>query len=173
MLLTTSREWAAQAVLGDEQAFCQLVKACEHTLHAAALAITRSEQDALDCVQEAILKAWNKLPTLRNPEYFSTWLTRIVVTTAINARRKKKSTAPLLTEIPAPDGELSMKLDIRRAVESLDEKTRICTVLYYFEDMTVEQIARVTRSRQGTVKSRLFRARQQLRSVLEGYDHDE
>ena len=71
----------------------------------------------------------------------------------------------------APSVAIDERLDIRRAIDKLDARTRACVVLYYFEDMTVEQIARAVGIRQGTVKSRLFRAREKLRGILEGYDH--
>jgi len=159
------------AAEGDEQAFAELVRASSRTLYSAARAILRSDQDAQDCVQEAILKGWEKLPTLRERRYFTTWLTRITVNTAINMTRRRRPSAPLVIELPARDERHEERLDVRRAVESLDVKTRICTVLFYFEDMSTAEIAQVTGMREGTVRSRLFRARAKLRSVLEGYDH--
>lgn len=164
---------AEKAASGDEWAFAELVHACNQTLYAAAKAILRNDQDAQDCVQEAILKGWSKLPRLRDGNYFSTWLTRITINTAISMARKRKPSVPLLMELPAKGGPSEERLDIRRAIESLDQKTRICTVLFYFEDMSTAQIAKAAGMREGTVRSRLFRARERLRKVLEGYDHDE
>lgn len=162
-----------QAQTGDEQAFSELVRACQGTLYAAAFALLANEQDALDAVQEAVLRGWDKLPTLRERAFFTTWMTRITIRTAINISRKRRPTLPLLTELPAGGGRIDERMDIRRAIESLDEKTRLCTVLYYFEDMSVEQVAQAVGARQGTVKSRLHRARERLRRVLEGYQYDE
>jgi RNA polymerase sigma-70 factor (ECF subfamily) len=159
------------AAEGDEQAFAELVRASSRTLYSAARAILRSDQDAQDCVQEAILKGWEKLPALRDRRYFTTWLTRITINTAINMTRKRRSSAPLVIDLPAKDEGHEQRLDIRRAVESLDMKTRVCTVLFYFEDMTTAEIAQAIGMREGTVRSRLFRARAKLRNVLEGYDH--
>ncbi len=161
------------AAAGDEQAFAELVRASSRTLYSAARAILRSDQDAQDCVQEAILKGWEKLPTLRERSYFTTWLTRITVNTAINMTRKRKPSVPLIMELPARDIRHEERLDVRRAVELLDVKTRICTVLFYFEDMPTAEIALATGMREGTVRSRLFRARAKLRNVLEGYGHEQ
>ena len=86
-------------------------------------------------MQEAILAGWKNLPRLRDGTYFTTWLTRITINTAINMTRKRRDGAPLLMELPARGEKSDERLDIRRAIESLDQKTRICTVLYYFEDM--------------------------------------
>ncbi len=160
-----------QALAGDQQAFAQLVHDCERTLYAAAMAILHNEQDALDAVQDAILNGWRKLDTLKQRAYFTTWMTRIVVRTAINHARKRQPTAPLY-ELPAPDAAREEIIDVRRAMDGLDEKTRLCATLYYYEGFSIDQIARVVGIRSGTVKSRLFRARQQLRVALEGPEHD-
>lgn len=160
-----------RAAMGDQQAFAQLVRPLASTLYAAARAILRDDEDARDCVQEAILKGWEKLPSLRERRYFATWLTRIAITTAINCGRRRRPGAALPANLAAPSLSADERLDIRRAIDKLDPRTRVCVVLYYFEDMTVEQIARAVGIRQGTVKSRLFRAREKLRGILEGYDH--
>lgn len=168
---TTKLKLVTTAQTGNEEAFAHLVRGCEGTLYAAALAITRNEHDAQDAVQDAIFRGWDKLHTLREPAYFTTWMTRIVIRASINIGRKRRPSAPLLLDIPTGDARLDERMDIRRAIETLDENTRLCTVLYYFEDMPIEQIAQITGARVGTIKSRLFRARAKLRSVLEGYDH--
>lgn len=173
MVAVEAGRLAERAAAGDEQAFAELVRAASHTLYAAARAILRNDQDAEDCVQEAILAGWKKLPGLRDGAYFTTWMTRITINTAINMARKRRSGAPLLAELPARGGRSDERLDIRRAIESLDQKTRICTVLFYFEDMPTAQIARAAGLREATVRTRLFRARAKLRSILEGYDHGE
>lgn len=162
-----------RAASGDEHAFSELVRSCQSTLYAAAMAITKNPEDAEDAVQEAILKGWAKLGNLREPQYFTTWMTRIAIRTAINIRRKHKPSVPLLIELPAKGSKAEERMDVRRAIEELDEKTRLATVLYYFEDMPIEQIAQVVGARQGTVKSRLHRARAKLRDVLEGYEDGE
>ncbi len=163
------------AAAGDERAFAELVRASDRTLYAAARAILLNDQDAQDCVQEAILKGWAKLHTLRDESLFKTWLTRIAITTAINMTRKKKRARgmPLLTDVPARGERVAEHMDVRRAVEALDQKSRVCTVLYYFEDMSVDEVARALGIRANTVKTRLFRARAKLRGALEGYEHDD
>ena len=173
MVATEAGRLAERAASGDEQAFAELVRASSRTLYQAARAILRSDQDAQDCVQEAILAGWKNLPRLRDGAYFTTWLTRITINTAINMARKRKHGAPLTIELPARRERIDERMDIRRAIESLDQKTRLCTVLFYFEDMPTAQIARATGMLEGTVRTRLFRAREKLRGVLEGYDHGE
>ncbi len=161
-----------RALTGDREAFAALVTGCQGTLYAAAMAILRNEQDALDAVQDAILLAWRKLDTLRERRYFDTWLTRIVIRTAINQRRGRRPSAPLLIEVPAPDASREEIIDIRRAMGALDEKARLCAALYYYEDMPVDAVARATGLTPGTVKSCLRRARLKLRKALEVWDNE-
>lgn len=151
--------------------YTERVLAIKGTLYAAAMAITQNAQDAEDAVSEAVLRGFLKLDSLKKPEYFATWLTRIVINTAITSRRKRRASAPLLIDVPAAGQRTDEKLDIQRAIAALDEKTRVVCVLYYFERMTIPQIAKAVGAREGTIKSRLFRAREKLREVLVGYEY--
>ena len=163
----------ARASEGDAYAFATLVRKCQGTMYSAAMSILRNEQDALDAMQDAALKAWKKLPSLKERAYFQTWITRITIRCAMDIARKRKPEALILADVPAPREHASERVDIERAMDALDEKTRLCVVLYYLEDMPVEHVARAVGARVGTVKSRLHRARAKLRQVLEGYAYDE
>ena len=167
---TQAHRLAERAQNGDEAAFSTLVREARSSMYAAALAITRNEQDALDAVQEAILRSWDKLTSLRECQYVKTWMVRIAIRCASSIARKRRPNSPLIEEIPAPKSDLARRMDVRRAVDGLDEKTRICTVLYYLEDTSVAEIARMLAVSEGTVKSRLHRARAKLKEVLSGYD---
>lgn len=161
-----------QAASGDERAFTELVVSCQSTLYAAALAVTRNHQDAMDAMQDGSFRAWKYLGGLRNQEYFKTWITRIVIRSASGINRKKRGHVSF-SESSAVRTEVNdLQMDVRAAVEQLDDKIRLCTVLHYFEDMPVVEVARVLRIREGTVKSRLHRARAQLKEILEGYSDD-
>ena len=159
-----------RAVDGDEAAFSELVRAHRNKMYAAALAITRQEQDALDAVQDAILKGWQKLSTLRQREYVGTWLVKIAIRCAINVSGRKKQTVPLLETVPSQGTDHARRMDVRKAIDGLDEKTRVCVTLFYLEDVPIADIAKMTGTMQGTVKSRLFRARAKLREVLIAYE---
>ena len=159
-----------KAAGGDEAAFSQLVRENQSCLYAAALAITRHEQDALDAVQDAVLKGWQKLPTLREPQYFRTWLTRIAINCALNKAKRRPNHIQLMEDTPAPGTDYARRMDVRRAIDGLDEKTRVCVMLYYLEDMPIAEIAKAVGILQGTVKSRLHRARTQLREALRDYE---
>ncbi len=157
-----------RAAQGDESAFCALIRAHEPTLYRAAWAILSDSSDACDAVQEAIFRAWRALPSLHDPAFFKTWFTRIAINECKMLLRHRKRVAPMPdTDLPAPLHPIDESLDVRRALQSLPDKYRAPVVLYYYEDFSVDQIAHALALPQGTVKSRLYLARQQLKTLLE------
>ena len=116
-------------------------------------------------VQEALLRAWVKRRTLRQEQYFKTWLTRILIRVCVDMQRRKKRmiVSDTLPEqaAPAPPDPL-----LREAIEQLEPALRTAVVLYYLEGYDIRETASLLRVPQGTVKSRLSRARRQLKNLL-------
>ena len=101
-------------------------------------------RDALDVVQESILKAYKSLKTLREPEYFRTWLTKIVINTAQDTLRARQRTAPLEGELdlPAPEGlPPEERMDLHGAIARLPEKYQDVIKLKYFDGYTTREIS--------------------------------
>ena len=154
----------------DKTAFTGAVLEAEPTLYRVARAMLQSEADCADAAQQAILHAWEQLPSLRSTRYFKTWLTRILINecTAILRRRQRLAPyEPVLAETlaaPAPDDHS----DLYAALAALEEKYRLPVVLYYWEGFKTREIAHLLALPEGTVKSRLSAARKLLRESLEG-----
>ncbi len=181
-----------RAKTGDREAFDGLVELCAPQLYNVALRITGSREEAQDCVQEAFVRAFSALGAFRGEAAFSTWLYRVTVNVANDAARRRKR-EPLLasdlggsesSEIPelipvgrAADGggddpqdaavESQRRRVILEAIHSLPEQQRIAIALYDLQGLSYEEIARITRCRVGTVKSRLNRARLALKGLLQ------
>ena len=156
----------------DKELFLKKILDAEETLFHVSFSILHHEQDCADAVQEAILKAYDARDTLRDEAFFKTWLVRIVINECYAIFLKSKRLEPY--EEPRTDSAEYLGkyvkeeyLDLYRAIEELDDKHRICVILYYFEDYSIDQIARITQIPAGTVKSRLNRARQTLKGLLE------
>ncbi len=132
--------------------FTSRVIAAEGRLYRVARSYLRGEQDCLDAVQEAILKAWQKQGTLRQEAYFETWLTRILIHEAVAILRKQKRMIPVETvpETPVPP---SNDLALRDALDRLPQKMLTATVLFYMEGFSIEETARIMRIPKGTVSS--------------------
>lgn len=161
---------ATLAIHGDAQAFCRLALEYERTLYRVSRTVLHSDEDCADAVQEALLKAWRNVGTLRRPEYFRTWLVRITLNECYSLCRRYRGTAPLEAADRAAGSEPDGEMDLRDAIFALPERLRVALVLVYVEGFTIEEAARALGVPQGTVKSRLSRARAKLagRIAMEG-----
>ncbi|MGL5314200.1 MAG: sigma-70 family RNA polymerase sigma factor [Peptostreptococcaceae bacterium] len=156
-----------KAIKGDEKAFIDLIEQQKEKLYKIAYAYVKNEQDALDIVQETVYKAYVSIDSLKNPKYFNTWLTRILINISINMLNKNKKVVYLEEETLMEDSTTMCssedKLDILEELNKLDEKYRDVIILKYFDDLTVNEIARVLEIPIGTAKTYLNRGLSRLR----------
>lgn len=162
-------ESAEKESIRTERGFSEAVTGCERLLFSVSFTVLNDRELCADAVQNAVLKAWKRIGTLRDPAKFKSWLVRIVLNECMNLK-KKPSPLPLTEDIPAETRDRDASIDVRRAVTKLDEKYRIPVALYYFEEMPVGDIAAAMGIPKGTVLSRLSRARDILRKELMDYD---
>ena len=151
----------------NKQEFTQQVMEAENSLYRVARTLSANESDCEDAVQQAILIAYDKLDNLRNEKFFKTWLTRILINECYKIRRKNGfiiSFEDYTADIPS-DGKIDNEL--RDAVFRLPIKLRSVIVLYYIEGYSVEETAYMLKLTQGTVKSRLHKARKLLKTMLD------
>lgn len=151
----------------NRQEFTHRVLALEGRLHRISYGLLRNAQDQQDAVQEAVLKAWQKICSLRDERFFATWLTRILINECYNLLSARKGAVPLdaVQEIPSAAGEANREL--RDAVLALDEKLRLPVLLHYMEGYRVREIAEILKLPEGTVKTRLARAKREMKKHLE------
>ncbi|GAA0374652.1 RNA polymerase sigma factor [Bacillus horti] len=155
-----------QAQKGNKEAFCWLIKHYEQTLYRIAKSYLKSDADCADVIQETILMAYQNLKSLRQPEYFYTWLVRIEINECHRSLKQKKKIIPVQTLKDKPHIDNYEQLELQEILEQLDEDLRIIVTLYYQEDCSIKEIAEMLDIPIGTVKSRLFRARTQLIKVM-------
>lgn len=150
-----------------QEQFAQVVRAHSHAMFRAARAVLDSDADAEDAVGEAVLRAWKAWDRLRKREAVKAWLLKITVNCAYELRRKTGRTVAVEDLEGVAGAAEDRRYDgLWDAVLALPEEQRAAVVLFYYEDMTLAQIARVLGVAQGTVKSRLSRARGRLRELL-------
>lgn len=152
----------------DKEEFTRAVLEYESALYRVAKSMLGSEADCADAAQNALLRAWEKQHTLRDTAYFKTWLTRILINECRAMLRQRARFVPLEEE--AAEGEIAPERDsgLYEAVMGLDVKYRVPFVLYYIEGFRTREIASMLKLPEGTVKTRLRRAREILRTELEG-----
>lgn len=154
----------------DREHFVAQVMELQETLYRTARSILRNEQDAQDAVQEAVTQAFARLHTLRDPAKFKPWLLRILVNTCYDACRRRRSTVYLEAveeTLAAPQSDCEERMSLWSAVMRLPEEQKAVVTLFYYEDLPIRAISEVLGVTQGTVKTRLSRARGRLRQMLD------
>lgn len=169
-----------RAADGDADAFDAVIRPRLDRLFRMAMAITRSESDARDAVQEASVSAWQQLPRLRNRDRFDSWLAQILVNACRAHLRRQRRMGVREIQIEERDGhptssrlssvghgEQFAELDaIRRAFERLDPDARALLALHYQEEQPLAEIALTLGAPVGTIKWRLSNARKALDRAL-------
>lgn len=147
--------------------FARVVCENSRAMFRAARALLDSDADAEDAVGEAILRAWQAWDGLRRQEAARAWLLKITVNCAYEQRRKTgRITAVEDLETVAGAAEDKRYDGLWDAVLALPEEQRAVVTLFYYEDLTIAQTAKILGVAQGTVKSRLNRARGRLKILL-------
>lgn len=175
---------------GSEEAFDELYRSCSGKLYRMAYFITGNRSDSEDILQETFVKCFLHRASLKQPEQFESWLYQILVRTAWRLERRKKgrselsfesileneddwnrteriredenSRSPLETVLEAETAS-----EIQKALKRLDMKYRTVILLYYYNELSTREIAKITGTLEGTVKSRLYKARKLLKEKLE------
>jgi RNA polymerase sigma-70 factor (ECF subfamily) len=158
---------------GDGESFYKLLEPIKDKLYKIAVMYTRNEYDALDCVHDSIVKAIQSIDTLKKPQYFSTWITRITINTCKDHLRKNKNTSAYATadledELIYNNSNIDENIDLYMALDSLNEKEKELIAMRYMNDMSTRDIAEATHAPVGTVRSRLSRTVKKLRLYMEG-----
>lgn len=172
-------ELAARASNGDEEAFIERLNVDQHRMYSIAYSYMRNEADALDAVQETVSRVWAKRRTLRQPEYFTTWVIRILIRVCMDERKKRKRELPLATEkieigstsTVTAMSDTAQKIDMEALVTALPPKYRMVIVLKYYRDMTITEIAELLERPDGTIRTWLNKALKMMR--VETQDKEE
>ena len=146
-----------------KERFTELVLESENTLYRVSMSMLQNESDCEDAVQTAILTAYEKLGTLKQEQYFKTWLVRILINVCNKQLRSAAKTTELHdTDISSDSAEAST--EIRMAIESLPVNIRQVVVLYYIEQFAIKEIKQILKIPEGTVKSRLSKGRELMKN---------
>jgi len=169
-----------QAAAGCRESFDELVRRYRRRVYNLVRALTAGDSDAEDLVQDIFVRAYRAIGRFRGDSAFRSWLYRIavnVVHTHLDRRRTRDGAlgsqprdADAIDDVPGGDDveqTLLRRQVIDRALASLPEDLRVLVVLRDVHGLKYDEIAKVVKTPRGTVESRLFRARQRLRPLLE------
>ena len=149
----------------EREVFTALIQTHGHAMYRAARALLPSDTAAEDAVGEAVLLAWQACPQLKRREAARAWLLKITVNCAYGQFRRERPTLPLeeaaVQTAPTPE-----PLGLWELVQTLPPDQRLAVTLYYYDGLSVAEIAQVAGAPPGTIKSRLSRGRDRLRELL-------
>lgn len=166
-----------RAKAGDAAAFEELVNRYQNNVYRLALRMCGNAHDAEEVAQEAFVAAWRGLPSFRGESKFSSWLYQLTSNAAVDFLRREKrhrNTTPVEEQLelaadgtPQQDAETSeMRENLQKALLALTPEHRQIFLLRQMEQLSYEEIGQLLRLESGTVKSRLNRAKKQLRQIL-------
>ena len=166
-------DYVERAKNGDSEAFNYLIEENKLKLYKTAKAILKNEDDVCDAIQETLLSAYTNIGKLNENKFFSTWMVRILVNKCYDIIKKnQKNINNYDIDDYIDDNNLksydTYKSDsiVEYAINEIDEDLKTITVLYYYDDFSVKEIADMLNIPEGTVKSRLSRAREKLYIIL-------
>lgn len=161
---------------GERQAFDQLMEYYYPKVLRMAYLISASHADSEDIVQETFVLCWTKRKKIKEPEYFGNWLYKTLTREAWRFCRNKKREQPVEEVYGEEEPETASVLEevmmrsrdqeLYKAIKNLPVRQRTAIVLYYFNQMSTKEIAGIMGCLEGTVKSRLYTARTNLKQEL-------
>lgn len=147
------------------------VKKNQEKLYRIAFSYSKNEETALDIVQEAITRALKNINKLKNEEYVKTWFYRILINECLQYIKKNKriitcELQEIENKIVWNDNISIDGIDVYKYVQTLNEKLKTVIILRFFEDMKIDEIAKITKTNANTVKSRLYKGLKELKRLI-------
>lgn len=161
-VLTRARE-------GDPEAFVFLFEQHKQSVYWYVFQMMRNEEEARDVFQDVFLRAWRGIRAFRGEASFKTWVFRIATHVCLRMLEKAKKTKLLWEVSPPEPSSGSLSVTVRQALLELLPSHRAALSLHYLQGYSVEEVSSMLRVSVGTVKSRLFHARLELKEKLKGW----
>ncbi|WP_207748179.1 MULTISPECIES: sigma-70 family RNA polymerase sigma factor [Clostridium] len=136
-----------------------------------AYSYVKNEQEALEIVSDAMYKGLVHLKDLREMDYFITWMTRIIINTSLETLRKKSKLTQYedyMAEVKVEETGQDQNLDLYHAIDMLDPDEKSYVILKYFEERTYREMSDILEMPQSTIKSKIYRSLEKMKSYLEG-----
>lgn len=168
-------ELIERSLKGDQSAYIELIKTLKTDMYKIAVSQLHDIDDVNDALQETIMVSYAKLPTLKTPSYFKTWIMKILINECNNIHRKKKLELGLFNTLSTSidvvsyaEREIQTKedeIDFDLLVNRLNYDERLILTLYYKNNYTPTEISRILNISVNTVKSKILRAKQKLQEI--------
>ena len=152
----------------DKKWFGDMVHIYQKELYRLAFHILKNKEDAEDALQETLYRAYSHLGQLKNPEYFKTWMVRILLNTAFEMQKKRKNNLELdeYKDVIGKSEDITTKIMLETVIREMDEKYQYVIFLFYYENYSVKEISEILNVSVMNVKQRLSRSRKILKEKL-------
>ncbi|KAB1439441.1 MAG: sigma-70 family RNA polymerase sigma factor [Candidatus Galacturonibacter soehngenii] len=159
-----------KAMKGNPKAYGNLIHYYQDYLYKTAFLYVKDEDSALDIVQESILKGYESIRKLKHPQFFKTWITKILINNSLTVLKRRNSTISIETIEDITKSYLQPmleeKLDLYEAIDNLSEIYKTIIILKYFNDLKINEISSLMNIPEGSVKAYLYRAKKELKQYL-------
>lgn len=160
---------------GDEDAFTQIIISLESELYKVARMRLECEDDINEAVQETIIQTFKSIKKVKKPQFFKTWLIKILINNCNKVYNQKKKNiivgfdeGIIYNETDSNIEKSNDKMDFFLMVKKLNYNERIALTLYYTEKFTTKEISQILKEPESTIKNRILRAKNKLKIIIQG-----
>ena len=160
-----------EPVNSNPEAFERLINTVRVKLYKTGMAILKIDDDVCDAIQETLISAYKHFDTFKEERYFSTWITRILINKCYDIINKNKKIVSLNEKMETEFDEVyydryKEESILEKSLNQISQDLKLVTVLYYYDEFSVKEISEMLNIPEGTVKSRLARARDKMYEIL-------
>ena len=161
-------EAVKKAKQGDTDELGNLIMEYTQTMYRVGFSILKNDEEILDAISNTTVIVFEKIDTLKNEEFFKTWLTKILINECYKIYKQNKKIIYLdnYSQDDLSYNDKYCDFETRKIIKELDKDLQEIVMLYYYEDFSVKEISKILKIPEGTVKSRLSRARAELEKKL-------
>jgi len=161
-------EMVKKAKEGDVNAIGTLITENTQSMYRVAFGILKNDEEIFDAIQNTTVIVFEKINTLKKDEFFKTWLTRILINECYKIYNQSKKIVYMenYNQENLEYTDSYENLEMKNLLKNLNDELKDVVILYYIEDYSVKEIAKILEIPDGTVKSRLSRARKELETIL-------
>lgn len=154
-------------VINQKEWFCNNIKKLENGMYRLSYSILKNDADAQDAVQEAIYKSYKNLENLKDKRKFKPWIYKIVTNTSFEILKNTQNYLDIEEEnIQSENVDIETNITLWNAVQNLKQPYRTVITLFYYEDMSIKEISKITGNNTDAVKKQLSRGREKIKEVI-------
>ena len=162
------KETIKKAKQGDADKIVQIILENMQTLYRVAFGILKNDDEIYDAISATTVKVFENIHTLKKEEYVKTWITRILINECYKICNKNKKIIYLenVQQKNLVHNDTHEELEFKNLIRNLNDELKEIVILYYFEDFSIKEISKIIKIPEGTVKTRLSRARKKLEDTI-------